>query len=483
MSALTTKRNEDFASWYQEVILKADLAENSDVRGCMVIKPYGYAIWERMQKILDDKFKELGHVNAYFPLFIPIDLFEKEAEHVAGFAKEMAIVTHHKLERVGGRLVPSGKLENPLAVRPTSEMIIGKTYSRWIKSYRDLPILINQWANVVRWEMRTRLFLRTSEFLWQEGHTAHATETEARAEAVAMHSVYRWFITDVLKMCAIPGKKPNHDRFAGAIDTYTMEAIMQDGKVLQAATSHYLGQNFAKATNIQFQDKDGINQYVYTTSWGASTRLVGGLIMSHADDDGLNLPSQIAPYHIVIIPILRGNSSDDVINYCNELCLKLKTKCRVLLDTKDELPQNKKWNYIRKGVPFICEIGKKECDARNVFFTNRVKDLTRETLSIDDFVNRIEYLLNEHDSTLSERLTSQCKIIDNIKSFNEMTEFFKKNNGVIKVKWAGLNDNLDKLDELSVSIRCIPHEQTGSNGYCILTGAKTSQDVIIAKSY
>lgn len=485
MSALKVKRSEKFSEWYQELVLKADLAENSDVRGCMVIKPYGYAIWERMQRILDNKFKELGHLNAYFPLFIPIDLFEKETEHVAGFAKEMAIVTHHKLEKIGGKLVPSGKLETPLAVRPTSEMIIGKAYSRWVKSYRDLPIMINQWANVVRWEMRTRLFLRTSEFLWQEGHTAHATEEEAIAETKKMHEVYRWFIKDVLKMYAIPGRKPDYDRFAGAIETYTVESIMQDCKALQSATSHYLGQNFAKATNIQFQNKDGKQQYAYTTSWGASTRLIGGLIMSHGDDDGLNLPSEIAPYHVVIIPLLRSQESTETLEYCEELLNRLQAKCRVLVDTRDDTPQNKKWNWIRKGVPFICEIGQREVKNKNVFFTKRADNLSKETVSADEFINKVNELISVHDDILTKKITDACNsmIVTNIKSYDEMEEFFKSNTGFVKAKWAGLPNDLNKLEDLSVSIRCIPSEQSGTLGKCFLTGTETMQDVIISKSY
>ena len=319
-NALSITRAENFSSWYQAGITEADLAENSSVRGCMVIKPYGFAIWERIQAILDAKFKELDHVNCYFPMFIPVDLFEKEAAHVAGFAKEMAIVTHHRLEMVDGKLVPAGPLEVPLAVRPTSELIIGESFSRWVKSYRDLPVLVNQWCNVVRWEMRTRMFLRTSEFLWQEGHTAHETEAEAREEATTMHCVYQWFFEDILKMFSIPGRKPDYDRFAGAVETLSIESMMQDGKALQAATSHYLGQNFAKATDIQFQGRGGELQYAHTTSWGCSTRIIGGLIMSHSDDDGLNLPSEIAPYHVVIIPLIKDESSrNTVIEYCEKL--------------------------------------------------------------------------------------------------------------------------------------------------------------------
>lgn len=485
-NALSVTREENFSAWYKEVIVKADLAELSDVRGCMVIKPYGFAIWENIKTILDNKFKELGHVNAYFPLFIPVDLFEKESEHVAGFAKEMAVVTHHRLECINGKLTPSGELETPYVVRPTSELIIGKSFSKWIKSYRDLPILINQWCNVVRWEMRPRMFLRTAEFLWQEGHTAHETAEQAIEETIRMHEVYKWFICDILKIFAIPGKKPEYDKFAGAVETYTVEAMMQDGKALQAATSHFLGQNFAKATNIKYQDRNGNIQYAYTSSWGLSTRIIGALIMSHSDDDGLNLPSKIAPYHIVIIPIIKdSNNSEVIMNYCNSIKEELSSKFRILIDTKDDSPQNKKWDYVRKGVPFICEIGIKEVENNSVFFIKRSDDLKQVKLSKDEFINTIGKLLEEHDEILKNKHEKTCKskIVDNIKTFDALEKYFSSNNGFARVKWSGSKENLEKLDELSLSIRCIPTEQSGTLGKCILTNKETKQDIIIAKSY
>lgn len=482
--ALAVLREENFSDWYQEVIIKADLAELSDIRGCLVIKPYGYAIWERIQSILDTKFKELGHTNAYFPLFLPLDLFEKEAEHVEGFAKEMAIVTHHKLEKINGKLVPSGKLETPVVVRPTSELIIGSSFAKWIKSYRDLPLLINQWANVVRWEMRTRMFLRTTEFLWQEGHTAHATEEEAIEETVKMHNVYKWFICDVLKLFGIAGKKPNHDKFAGAIDTYTMEVMVQDGKAIQAATSHFLGQNFAKATNIKFQDINGNLQYAYTTSWGISTRIIGAIIMSHADDDGLNLPSEVAPYNVVIIPIIKNDSQHaEILEYCNNLKRKL-AQYRVHIDMKNDTAQNKKWNNIRKGVPFICEIGIREVENKNVSFIKRIDNLSRCILSINEFVSNFNKLLQQHDLMLEEKNRQKClaKLVT-LTNIQQLKDFFANNTGFVRAKWDGTNKNLEVLNELSVSIRCIPFEQSKEIGHCILTGKEATQDIIIAKSY
>lgn len=482
--ALKTSRAEDFSAWYQEVISGADLAENSNVRGCMVIKPYGYAIWERMQRILDDKFKELGHMNAYFPLFIPVDLFEREAEHVAGFAKEMAIVTHHCLEKQDGKLVPAGELETPLAVRPTSELIIGESMAKWAKSYRDLPILVNQWCNVVRWEMRTRMFLRTAEFLWQEGHTAHETEAEARKEAIKMHAVYKWFICDVLKMFGISGKKPEYDKFAGAVDTYTVEAMMQDGKALQAATSHYLGQNFAKAVGIEFQGRDGKLQYAHTTSWGISTRIIGGLIMSHSDDDGLNLPSAIAPYHIVIIPMIKDESSNKIMEYCHKIKSMLPDSVRCFIDTKEYSPQNKKWDYVRKGVPFILEIGTKEIESGNICVTTRLT-LEKQNISLGEFVEGIGSMLIQHDECLQKQNENFCKKrILNVNTFDELKEIFKSDKiGFVKAKWSGTSKNLELLDELAVSIRCIPTEQSGSVAKCVLTDDETTTDAIFAKSY
>ena len=483
--ALNVKRSEDFSAWYQAVIQGAELAENASVRGCMVIKPYGFAIWERVQRLLDDKFKELGHVNAYFPMFIPVDLFEKEAEHVAGFAKEMAIVTHHRLEQQNGKLVPAGELETPLAVRPTSELIIGESMARWVKSYRDLPVLVNQWCNVVRWEMRTRMFLRTAEFLWQEGHTAHETEAEARAEATQMHEVYRWFILDVLKMFGIPGKKPDYDRFAGAVDTYTIECMMQDGKALQAATSHYLGQNFAKAVGIEFQGRDGSLNYAHTTSWGISTRIIGGLIMSHSDDDGLNLPSAVAPYHIIMIPMLKADNSQAVLDYCNKIKASLPRDVRAFLDTREFSPQNKKWDYVRKGVPLILEIGSNEVKSESVYFTKRLF-LEKQSMSLNEFAKSVEQLIAAHDEMLKTHCEEACekRINRDVSSLDEMRDFFKSNqNGFVIAKWAGRNDKLELLDDMSISIRCIPSLQSGAPGRCVLTGEEAATDAVFAKSY
>jgi prolyl-tRNA synthetase len=484
--ALPITRAEDFSSWYQAVITGADLAENSSVRGCMVIKPFGFAIWERMQSILDSKFKDLGHHNCYFPLLIPVDLFEKEAEHVAGFAKEMAIVTHHRLEYKGGKLVPSSPLETPLAIRPTSELIIGESMARWINSYRDLPIMINQWCNVVRWEMRTRMFLRTSEFLWQEGHTAHETEDEARREAKLMHDVYHRFIRDILKMYCIAGEKPDHDRFSGAIETLTIEAMMQDGKALQAATSHYLGQNFAKAVNMRFQGRDGAMHYAHTTSWGSATRMIGGLVMAHSDDDGLNLPAAVAPYHVVIIPILKGTDQDgQILEYCQKIKCSIQKDARVFIDSKEISSQNKKWDYVRKGIPLICEIGINELQNEMVFFTKRASDFEKIRMSIGEFAARIEDLIREHDDILQRKNEAACKqkIIYEIKTFEELKDYFSRTNGFVVAKWAGSEKNLNLIDELAVSIRCLPIEQSGSCGKCILTGEDATIDIVLAKSY
>ncbi|MDR1333417.1 MAG: proline--tRNA ligase [Holosporales bacterium] len=485
--ALDVTREQDFSAWYQAVVTGADLAENSTIRGCMVIKPYGFAIWELMQKILDDKFKEHDHVNAYFPLFIPLDLFEKEAEHVAGFAKEMAIVTHHRVEHRDGKLVPTSPLETPLAVRPTSELIIGESMARWVKSYRDLPLLVNQWCNVVRWEMRTRLFLRTTEFLWQEGHTAHETEEEARAETLLMHGVYKWFICDILKMFGIPGQKPEYDKFAGAVDTYTIEAMMQDGKALQSATSHYLGQNFSKAVGITFQGRDERLCHAHTTSWGISTRVIGGLIMSHSDDDGLNLPSAVAPYHVVIIPIVRDSAdSADIMEYCTSLKKELSQKSiRAFVDRKEISPQNKKWDYVRKGVPLILEIGQREVNDELVCCTTRTT-LEKGSMSRSEFVNRVASMVLEHDETLQKRCEDNCKrrLNSSVKTLGEMKEFFAgSGNGFVVAKFNPTVTDVSALDEMAVSVRCIPTQQSNTVGKCIITGTETETDAVFAKSY
>ena len=486
MHAISVSKETNFTEWYQEVIDKAGLSELSEVRGCMVIKPYGYAIWERMQSILDEKFKELGHSNAYFPLFIPLNLFENEAEHVEGFAKEMAVVTHHRIERQNGKLVPAGELEIPLIVRPTSEMIIGKSFSRWIKSYRDLPLKINQWANVVRWEMRPRMFLRTAEFLWQEDHIANATAEDAIKETEIMHDVYKWFVNDVLCISTISGKKPEFDKFAGAINTYTLEGYMPNGKALQMCTNHYLGQNFAKATNIKFQDKNGEMQYAHTSSHGLTTRVIGGLIMVHGDNDGLRLPSSIVPYEVVIVPVIKDdNVKSFVLEYCNKIasCLK-NNNTRVYLDLTDDTSQNKKWNYVRKGVPIICELGKREAEENKISFIIRAKfDNKYIHMDVSEFLSKIQQLLKESDEILKEQSKFDDKITD-LNTLAELQEYFRQGyNGFVRAKWSGSTDNLEELDKLNMSIRCIPDIQSKTINKCILTGKEASLDVIIAKSY
>src|SRR5262245_34911196 len=367
-TAITPTRADDYPEWYQQVVRAADLAENSAVRGCMVIKPWGYSLWENMQAVLDRMFKDTGHQNAYFPLFIPLSFLEKEAEHVEGFAKECAVVTHHRLEAgEGGKLIPTGKLEEPLVVRPTSETIIGATYAKWVKSYRDLPILINQWANVVRWEMRTRLFLRTAEFLWQEGHTAHATSDEAIEETRKMLNVYADFAQDYMAMPVIRGEKTAGERFPGAVNTYSIEAMMQDRKALQAGTSHFLGQNFSKAQEIKFLSSEGREEFAWTTSWGVSTRLIGALIMTHSDDDGLVLPPRLAPEHVVILPIYRNDDErGPVVEYCRKLRQELVSQqydgaaVRAALDDRDIPRADKKWQQIKRGVPLVVEVGPRD---------------------------------------------------------------------------------------------------------------------------
>ena len=487
-NALSISREENFSQWYQAVISEADLAERSVVRGCMVIKPWGYAIWEKMQSILDSKFKETGHENCYFPMFIPVDLFQKEADHINGFAKEMAIVTHSRLENIDGKLTPTGKLETPLAVRPTSEMIIGESLSRWIKSYRDLPVMVNQWCNVVRWEMRTRLFLRTMEFLWQEGHTAHATEKEAIEETLKMHDIYFWFINDVMKIKSTKGRKPAHERFPGAVETYTIESMMQDGRALQCATSHYLGQHFSKAVDIKFQAEDGSLKYAHTTSWGITTRMIGGLIMAHGDDDGLNTPIALAPYHMVIIPVIKNKSDESIIF---EYCEKIKSLCseyRVFIDKKDLPAQNKKWNYVRKGVPVIVEIGMKDVSNNSVYFTRRQPDLIKNSVGFDEFLFEFEKIIKEHDEILYKKSVekNEEKTCRNIENVADLMEFFSKDNlGFVIGKWSEDPESLKILDEFGVTVRCevLDDNLKKTTGKCILTGKDASKDYIFAKSY
>jgi prolyl-tRNA synthetase len=509
-----TGNKSNFPDWYQAVVREADMAEPSPVRGSMIIKPWGYGVWEQIQKDLDRRIKETGHDNCYFPLFIPLSFIAKEAQHVEGFAKEMAVVTHHRLKMIDGKLLPDpeAKLEEPLIVRPTSETIIGDAFSRWIKSHRDLPLLINQWANIVRWEMRTRLFLRTSEFLWQEGHTAHADASDAMAETLRMLEVYRDFAETALAMPVIAGEKSENERFPGAVNTYSIEGMMQDGKALQAGTSHYLGTHFSEAQNIRFQNEAGELSWCHTTSWGVSTRLIGGVIMTHGDDDGLRLPPAVAPRQIVIVPMLRNKPEDaDVLGYCEALTQALgretafDERIRVLLDTKDIKSADKRWNWVRRGAPLIVEIGPR--DVANAAVTYMRRDQLRDGdkvrshgVSREQFVGEAPQLL----TAIQTRLFGEAKtrldsnIRTDIKTFDEMAEYFGAAGdedeaadfkGWVRASWsrpagAALDAVEQRLKQLKLSIRNAPLGQSeGPRGKCIFTGAPAVQDVLIARAY
>jgi prolyl-tRNA synthetase len=493
-NALRIRRSENFADWYQEVIREADLAEHSGVRGCMVIKPWGWGIWERLQQRMDRLIKETGHENCYFPLFIPLELMEKEASHVEGFAKEMAVVTHHRLVAKDGKLVPDAPLESPLVVRPTSETIIGEAMARWIKSYRDLPLKLNQWANVVRWEMRPRLFLRTSEFLWQEGHTAHATREEALEETHTMLGVYRRVVEGDMRIPVIPGAKTPRERFPGADETYTIEAMMQDGRALQAGTSHFLGQNFAKAANIQFQDKEGGLRHAFTTSWGSSTRLIGALIMTHSDDDGLRLPPRMAPRQIVIIPILRDEAGRDaVIEAARALAERLAAlrfdgePVRVQVDLKDDSSANKRWGWIKKGVPLIVELGPRDIAAGTVALTRRDVIGEKRSLATAEFVAETPVLLDAVDQALLSQALEyrRSRMVEGVTSFADLSAHFGQDTGTGFVigKWSGDPDIEESLAPLGVTIRCLPNEQSGTEGKCLITGEAATIDAVYAKAY
>jgi prolyl-tRNA synthetase len=493
-TAITPTRGEDYPEWYQQVVKAADLAENSPVRGCMVIKPWGYAIWENIQKVLDGMFKETGHVNAYFPLFIPKSFLEKEAEHVDGFAKECAVVTHHRLEAgPNGGLVPAGELEEPLVVRPTSETIIGAMFAQWVQSYRDLPLLVNQWANVVRWELRTRLFLRTAEFLWQEGHTCHATAEDAMEETRKMLDVYTTFARDYMAMPVIPGEKTAGERFPGAVSTFTIEAMMQDKKALQAGTSHFLGQNFAKAQDIKYQTKTGALEHCWTTSWGVSTRLIGALIMTHSDDDGLVLPPKLAPKQVVIIPIWRkDDEAAEVIAYCKQLEKELKQQryadepVRVMIDARDMNGGERVWDQVKKGVPLRIEIGPRDMAKDSVFMGRRDKaPKDKLSLSRTDFVANIGNILGEVQDALYQRAlafreASTVKI-DNVESFKQ---FFAGEGGGFAHAFAADDPGYaDLLKELKVTARCIPIADNDELGTCIFTGTPNVKRIVFAKAY
>jgi len=500
-TAVSPTRQENYPEWYQQVVKAADLAENAPVRGCMVIKPWGYGIWEKMQKYLDGKIKETGHENVYFPLFIPLSFIEKEAEHVEGFAKECAVVTHHRLKACDGKLIPDGELDEPLVIRPTSETIIGMSFSKWIQSHRDLPLMINQWANVVRWEMRPRLFLRTTEFLWQEGHTAHATDKEARHETEKMLEVYRVFLEDVLAIPVICGEKTPSERFPGAVATYSMEALMQDHKALQAGTSHYLGQNFAKAFDITFTDAAGDLNHAYMTSWGVTTRLIGALIMVHSDDDGLRLPPRIAPKHIVIIPYLtKPENRDAIMEYADKLAEELRKvqyfggPLEVVVDSRDVRGGEKNWQWIKKGIPLRIEVGARDMESDSVCIARRDKaPRDKEQMPRSDVLGEVVGILDEMQNNylqVAEGLLSE-NTREDIIDFNDFEAFFtpkdKKrpeiHGGFVKAKWCGNSACEEKLSELKVTIRCLPLEQSGSEGRCIVCGGKATLDAVYAKAY
>ena len=485
-----TPRSENYSQWYQDLVIKADLAENSAVRGCMVIKPYGYAIWEKMQRILDDKFKETGHVNAYFPLLIPKSFLSKEAEHVEGFAKECAVVTHYRLKTnhdgTGVVVDPEAKLEEELIIRPTSETIIWNTYRNWIQSYRDLPILCNQWANVMRWEMRTRLFLRTAEFLWQEGHTAHATREEAEIEAKKMQGVYADFAENYMAMPVIRGVKSESERFAGALDTYTIEAMMQDGKALQAGTSHFLGQNFGKAFDVTFVDKEGKTDYAWATSWGVSTRLIGALIMSHSDDNGLVLPPHLAPIQVVIIPIYRSEEQlnqirqkvDGIVANLKKLGISVKFD-----DADNRKPGWKFANYELKGVPVRLAMGGRDLE-NNTIEVMRRDTLEKETISCDGIETYVQNLLEEIQKNIFQKALKRREertiTVDSHDEFKEKIEqgYF------IMAHWDGTPETEELIkNETKATIRCLPLEGDMTPGKCMVTGKPSARRVLFARAY
>jgi prolyl-tRNA synthetase len=506
--ALSVTREQDFAAWYQAVVSEADMAEDSGVRGCMVIRPWGYGIWERMQRLLDDAIKATGHDNCYFPLFIPLSYFEKEAEHVEGFAKEMAVVTHHRLKAEGGKLVvdPEAKLEEPLVVRPTSETVIGAAFSRWVQSWRDLPVLINQWANVVRWEMRTRMFLRTAEFLWQEGHTVHASEAEAREHTLRMLEVYRRFAEECVAMPVIAGEKPENERFPGAVSTYSIEAMMQDGKALQAGTSHFLGTTFSQAQNIRFQNASGELELAQTTSWGVSTRMIGGLIMTHGDDDGLRVPPRVAPWQVVIVPMLRDTDEDAaVLDYCRALAAELNAQTalgepvRALLDAKAIKASNKRWAWVKKGAPVIVEVGPRDVAGGNVSVIRRDR-LYQESGKLastiqprPEFVGGVAALLEEIQSGLfaEAKARTDANIRRGVTDFAELECVFaesEKRPGWVEVEWSKpTGAELDAVDQrlkaLKLTLRNVPEDAAPASGACIFTGKPALERVLVGRSY
>ncbi|MBQ7735220.1 MAG: proline--tRNA ligase [Bacteroidales bacterium] len=486
-----TTRAENYSQWYNDIVKKADLAENSAVRGCMVIKPYGYAIWEKMHDALDKMFKETGHTNAYFPLFIPKSFLSREAEHVEGFAKECAVITHYRLKNDpnGGGVVvdPEAKLEEELIVRPTSETIIWSTYKNWIQSYRDLPVLCNQWANVVRWEMRTRLFLRTAEFLWQEGHTAHATEQEAREETAKMLGVYADFAEKYMAMPVVRGVKSPNERFAGAIDTYCIEALMQDGKALQAGTSHFLGQNFAKAFDVQFLNKENKLEYVWATSWGVSTRLIGALIMTHSDDNGLVLPPKLAPIQVVIIPIYKNEEQLKQISEKVEVLTKKLQARGISVKYDDDDSQRSGWKfneYEVKGVPVRVAIGPRDLENNQAEVARR-DTLEKASYALDTLDETIEKLLVEIQANLYNRsLQFRNANIRKADTWDEFVSLLDNEAGFVYAHWDGTTETEEKIKELAkATIRCIPFDNPLEDGKCILTGKPSKQRVLFARAY
>jgi prolyl-tRNA synthetase len=501
-TAIEPTREENYAEWYQQVIRAADLAENSDVRGCMVIKPWGYAIWENIQRILDGMFRETGHRNAYFPIFIPKSYFEKEAEHVEGFAKECAVVTHSRLEPDGqGGLKVAGELTEPYIVRPTSETIIGASFAKWVNSYRDLPLLINQWANIVRWEMRTRLFLRTAEFLWQEGHTVHETEADAMEETLKMLGVYADFAQNYLAIPVIQGEKTEGEKFPGAVNTYCIEAMMQDKKALQSGTSHFLGQNFAKASNIKFQGRDGSFEYAWTTSWGVSTRLIGALIMAHSDDNGLVLPPRIAPAHIAIIPIYRSEEEHaQVMPMAQEIAAMFRKSSfddipiYTELDDRDLTSSERNWYWVKKGIPLRIEIGPRDVASGTVMLARRDKDARdKESISLENLKEHVLHTLKEmQDAIYAKALAFRDENIVKIDGKDDFYTFFTPSNknqpeihgGFAQSHWCGDTACEERIkDDLKVTVRCIPFDGELEEGACVCCGKPSERRVIFAKSY
>ncbi len=490
MSKGIISKDEDYSQWFNDLVIKADLAEYSPVRGCMIIKPYGYSIWEKMQAALDKMFKDTGHSNAYFPLFIPKSFFSKEASHVEGFAKECAVVTHYRLKNDGeGNIIvdEDAKLEEELVVRPTSETIIWNTYRGWIQSYRDLPILVNQWANVVRWEMRTRLFLRTSEFLWQEGHTAHATAEEAIAETEQMLDVYADFVENWMGVPVVKGRKTANERFAGALDTYCIEALMQDGKALQAGTSHFLGQNFAKAFDVKFTSKEGKLDYVWATSWGVSTRLMGALIMTHSDDAGLVLPPKLAPIQVVAVPIYKHDEElENIRSYIKSLSTELRAKgISIKFDDRDtQRPGFKFAEYELKGVPLRIAIGSRDMQNGTVELARR-DTKTKETVAQDGLAERIEKLLEEIQENIYQKAFNfRAENTVEVNDYNEFKRMLDEKPGFISAHWDGTSETEQRIkEETKATIRCIPLDNIQEEGKCILTGKPSTQRVLFARAY